>query len=198
MHYSTNNPADIINGECTQLIDAVLQADHPYHIFSIATSFDNRPELRTVVLREFNNINYQLSFHTDKRSPKYKEILENPLTTSLFYDNKRRIQIRIKGEAYPLNNHNILKTLWEKLNKESKACYQGIVSPSGELSDDIIINKIKQKDTQNNNPLDGFENFSRIEIKIKEIDILMLHHLGHRRICFTFKNNSFSSVWKAS
>ena len=31
-----------------------------------------------------------------------------------------------------------------------------------------------------------------------EIDILMLHHLGHKRICFTFKNNSFSCAWKAS
>lgn len=194
MHYSTNNPADIINGECNKLLDAVIQADHPYHMFSIATSFDNQPELRTVVLRAYDDTNYQLSFHTDKRSPKYKEIINNPLTTSLFYDTKRRIQLRIKGNAYPSNNNNVLKGLWENLSKESKACYQGIVPPSGNLPSDEITNTISEK----NKMLDGFENFSRINIQINEIDVLMLHHLGHKRICFTFKNNSFSSVWKAS
>tara|TARA_B100000003_G_C10891696_1_gene355491 strand:- start:18 stop:602 length:585 start_codon:yes stop_codon:yes gene_type:complete len=194
MHYSTNNPTDIINSECNQLRDAVTQADHPYHMFSIATSFDNQPELRTVVLRAYDDTNYILSFHTDKRSPKYQEIINNSLTTSLFYDTKRRIQLRIKGNACPSNNNNILKGLWENLSKESKACYQGIIPPSGNLPNDEIINTI----SENNKMLDGFENFSRIDIQINEIDVLMLHHLGHKRICFTFKNNSFSSVWKAS
>jgi len=193
-----NNTLEIMKNEWDELLKAVKEADHNYHLFALSTTDKNKPELRTVVLRAVDNNKYRISFHTDARSPKYQQILDNPAISALFYDPIRRIQLRVKGLATPSNDKTLLKTLWSKLNKDSRQCYQGELAPSDPLPNDIIINQIPDKSPGTDKSVYGFENFTRITIQVTEIEILMLHHLGHKRLKCKLDCEPIETQWLAS
>ena len=140
-----------------------------------------------------NKKDHSISFHTDIRSPKFKQITKNPNVSVLFYDVQARTQIRMVGTASICGDENILKSLWERLSKESKECYMDEIAPSGPLHGRTTINKIKET-----NPDDGYNNFARVTIHVSKMDILLLHHLGHRRIEFKLGGKRPIHQWLAS
>ena len=197
MSIDQNNPEDIFQEELQDLHSAVKDVAHEYHLFTVATSSNNIPELRTVVLRDIDLDNYKISFHTDSRSPKYNQLIKNSSVSALFYSISKRPQIRIKGEAEASNDNKLLSSLWNKLSKDSKECYQGEIAPSGVIPDAKILNDIiDDPNTDNNNH--GFENFSRITIDVSSFEILRLHHLGHKRLLCDLSKNDTSFQWIAS
>ena len=90
MSIDQNNPEEIFQEELQDLYSAVKDAAHEYHLFTVATSVNNIPELRTVVLRDIDLDNYKISFHTDSRSPKYNQLIKNSLVSALFYSISKR------------------------------------------------------------------------------------------------------------
>ena len=192
-----NNPEEIFQEELQDLYNAVKDTAHDYHLFTVATSSNNIPEIRTVVLRDVNLDNYKISFHTDTRSPKYNQLVKNSSVSALFYSISKRTQIRIKGKAEASNDKKLLTSLWSKLSKDSKECYQGKISPSGIIPDTKIFNDIiDDPDVDIDNK--GFENFSRIKINISSFEILRLHHLGHKRLFCDLSKNNTTFQWIAS
>ena len=193
MYFKNNNPNDIFSNQWNQLELAVKEAKHNYHLFALSTIDANSPDVRTVVLRNVNKNTYSISFHTDIRSPKFQQISQNPRVSVLFYDVQARTQIRMVGTASICGDENILRSLWGKLSKESKECYMGEVAPSDPLNGKTIINKIKEKSVD-----EGYNNFSRVTIRISKMEILLLHHLGHRRIEFKLDGKTPAHQWLAS
>ena len=68
------NPTKILKTEYQELNYAITDGGHEYHCFYLATVNLKTPRLRTVVLRSFDKNKNFLSFHTDLRSNKIKEI----------------------------------------------------------------------------------------------------------------------------
>ena len=197
MSNDQNNPEEIFQEELQDLYNAVKDTAHDYHLFTVATSSNNIPEIRTVVLRDVNLDNYKISFHTDTRSPKYIQLVKNSSVSALFYSISKRTQIRIKGKAEASNDKKLLTSLWSKLSKDSKECYQGKISPSGIIPDAKIFNDIiDDPDVDIDNK--GFENFSRIKINVSSFEILRLHHLGHKRLFCDLSKNNTTFQWIAS
>ena len=197
MSNDQNNPEEIFQEELQDLYNAVKDTAHDYHLFTVATSSNNIPEIRTVVLRDVNLDNYKISFHTDTRSPKYNQLVKNSSVSALFYSISKRTQIRIKGKAEASNDKKLLTSLWSKLSKDSKECYQGKISPSGIIPDTKIFNDIiDDPDVDIDNK--GFENFSRIKINVSSFEILRLHHLGHKRLFCDLSINNTTFQWIAS
>ena len=93
MSFHQNKPDEIFKEELNDLHSAVKDAGHDYHLFTIATVNDKIPEIRTVVLRDFNIKKYQISFHTDTRSPKYSQVKSKSrhICTFLQYSKKNSI-----------------------------------------------------------------------------------------------------------
>ena len=60
MSIDQNNPKEIFQEELQDLHSAVKDAAHEYHLFTVATSSNNIPELRTVVLRDIDLDNLSL------------------------------------------------------------------------------------------------------------------------------------------
>ena len=197
MPIGQNNPEKIFQEELQHLHTAVKDAAHEYHLFAVATSSNNIPELRTVVLRDIDLYNYRISFHTDTRSPKYNQLIKNSSVSALFYSISKRTQIRIKGKAEVSNDKKLLSSLWNKLSKDSRECYQGEIPPSGIIPDTKILNDIIDDPKRDNNN-QGFENFSRITIDVYSFEILRLHHLGHKRLFCDLSKNNTSFQWIAS
>ena len=191
MSFHQNKPDEIFKEELNDLHSAVKDAGHDYHLFTIATVNDKTPEIRTVVLRDFNIKKYQISFHTDARSPKYSQVKSNPAISALFYSTQKRTQLRLHGNATICKDQNLLNTLWSNLNKDSRECYQGEVPPSGNIPKTKIINDTSSE-------MSGFENFSRVSIEISTIEILRLHHLGHKRLLCDVLKDPIEFQWIAS
>ena len=91
MDFKHNNPNDIFLSQWNQLELAVKDAKHNYHLFALSTIDANSPDLRTVVLRNVNKNKYSISFHTDIRSPKFKQITKNTITPGLINARVRTI-----------------------------------------------------------------------------------------------------------
>ena len=191
MSFHQNKPDEIFKEELNDLHSAVHDAGHDYHLFTIATVNDKTPEIRTVVLRDFNIKKFQISFHTDARSPKYSQVKSNPAISALFYSTQKRTQLRIHGNAIICKDQNLLNMLWSNLNKDSRECYQGEVPPSGKIPKPKIINDTSRS-------MSGFENFSRISIEIYSVEILRLHHLGHKRLLCDISKDPVEFQWIAS
>ena len=193
MDFKNNNPDDIFLSQWNQLELAVKEAKHNYHLFTLSTIDRDSSDIRTVVLRSVNKKDHTISFHTDIRSPKFKQITRNPNVSVLFYDVQARTQIRMLGTASICGDEDMLKSLWERLSKESKECYMGEIAPSGSLHGRTTMNKIKRT-----NPDSGYNNFARVTVHISKMDVLLLHHLGHRRIEFKLDGKRPVHQWLAS
>ena len=168
---------------------------HPFHIFSVSTVKNNKPDSRTVVLRAVEKENKSISFHTDLRSKKVLQIKESENICALFYDKDSKIQLRIYGSASKETDSLLIKEKWNSSKEMSKLCYLNKISP-GE-----VINESKDylygKEELNNVEL-GIKNFSIINIKISQIDWLSLNHEGHQRMIINYtSNNKIEFDWVA-
>ena len=162
-----------------------------FHTLVLATTNEqNRAEVRTVVLRSFSEKNMLIGIHSDIRANKIKELKRNNKVSLLFYDEEKKIQLRIRGEAKILDSH---KNSWDKLNNWSRRCYLTEISPgkysknpTSGFPEKFSINQPKKIENE-----EGIKNFCLIQIYINQIEWLYLASIGNRRAIFDFskKNN---------
>ena len=169
-----------------------------FHQAYLATHSDHYPSIRTIVLRNVNMKDKIISFHTDFRSKKINEILDNNNISILFYDHGEKIQIKCSGRGTVNNKNENSNQSWQKTRSFSKKCYivdeaPGSISDmptSGykkeheiELPDEEILNS-------------GYENFTLVDMEISEMEWLYLHRHGHRRAKFIINNKDLvKKVW---
>ena len=158
---------------------------HPFHIFSISTISNNKPDSRNVVLRNVNRNDQSVTFHTDTRSNKISQIKNDSNVCALFYDSAKKIQIRAYGIISIETDELLIKDRWSQSKKMSKLCYLHKSSP-GEKIDNAKDYLYDEDDLQNIEV--GIKNFSVINIKFNKIDWLNLSHKGHERIIINFIN----------
>ena len=170
----------------------------PFHQAYLATHSDNYPSIRTVVLRNVNSKDKIISFHTDFRSKKINEILNNNNISILFYDHDEKIQIKCSGKGVINNKNENSNQSWQKTMPSSKKCYIADEAPGStskiptsgykkeheiELPNEEILNS-------------GYENFTLINMGILEIEWLYLYRYGHRRAKFIINNKILEKkVW---
>ena len=155
-----------------------------FHNFVLATSsFENEPDARTVVLRGFDSEKMEISFHSDLRSQKINQLNKNKNVCLVFYDEKRKIQLRIKGKT---NIKKSFQEAWDKLTNWSKRCYltenppgQESKKPSSGFSEEFAFDAPSLEQTK-----EGFKNFGQIRVSINQIEWLFLASQGHRRALF--------------
>ena len=186
---------EILDKIWDELILGLNSGKHPFHIFTVSTVKNNKPDSRSVVLRTVDKENKSISFHTDLRSKKILQIKESENICALFYDKDSKIQLRIYGSASKETNSLLIKEKWNSSKEMSKLCYLNKISP-GE-----VINEPKDylygKEELNNIEL-GIKNFSIINIKISQIDWLSLNHEGHQRMLINYtSNNKIEFDWVA-
>ena len=186
---------EILDKIWDELILGLNSGKHPFHIFTVSTVKNNKPDSRSVVLRTVDKENKSISFHTDLRSKKILQIKESENICALFYDKDSKIQLRIYGSMSMETNSLLIKEKWNSSKEMSKLCYLNKISP-GE-----VINEPKDylygKEELNNIEL-GIKNFSIINIKISQIDWLSLNHEGHQRMLINYtSNNKIDFDWVA-
>jgi pyridoxamine 5'-phosphate oxidase len=160
---------------------------HELHQIYIATQNNDRPEIRTVILRSFDGVTKKLSFHTDNRSAKFQEIAAKPDLSILGYSRSKKYQIRFRGLAVLNSGSGAALASWTKLSANSRRCYMSSVP--GEKLETFgsgLPPKILSRDIELAETEPSYKNFCSVEFKIKQIEWLYLSELGHRRALFDF------------
>ena len=191
-------PFQIIKSEWENINLGIQKAKHDYHSFVFSTVSKNSPDSRTVILRDFDEHQPAIWFHSDRRSKKILHLKENDKVSALFYDKSRKVQLRINGIADIEENieHNI--RIWESMSPESKLCYMGPYAPSQKINQ-FEPNTLKKSahDLDKEDEQLGLSRFCRIRIKIKKLDWLKLDYKGHQRLEFEF-GKKVKTQWIAS
>lgn len=175
----------IFNDLWGELVRGKADHKHAFRYVTLSTiGIDNWPNSRTLVLRDVHRENNSLFFFSDKRSQKVEEIKVNNKTCLLFYNNKKKIQLRIFGTSMLLMENEHSNYYFEQIKQSDLKDYRTKRAPSSELTDDKL--EYYSKDN-------AIKHFTVIRFKLERIDYLKLDREGHQRIVFTSNLNGWSS-----
>ena len=190
------NNIDLILDEIWSLLQrGVADRNEDFRLPVVIVSSTDSAEGRVVVLRGAFKDKNILRFHTDFRSSKIKSLKENKKIYFVFYNKKRKIQVRAEGVAIVHKDNEITKEAWTKTQMMSRKCYLSPQAPGDFINDSASD---LSKDMGNDIPTYeqseiGYKNFCVIESKIKSFEWLYLASQGHRRAKFMLDENK--STW---
>ena len=180
-----------------ELVAAAGKPDHPWCLAVFGTSSERVPHLRTLVLRAVDLTAWDLIFHTDRRSPKFAQILKNPATAIHFWDSSERVQLILSGFSTAIADGPIVKEQWEQSPLTSRRAYLGDMSP-GEQAKEPCINfpiELTARPPSLNESEPGRENFAVIRTHVTAMDFLLLSPTGNVRAKFAHSAESETGNW---
>ena len=166
----------------TELLSSNSVRQHPFRYFSLGTMGDY-PEVRMVVKRKVDQ-DLTLTFFTDTRSPKVKQIQQNEKVSALFYHPEKKLQIRMNGEAQLLAEEEVTLQQFLRQIKQSGFLkdYMTMQAPGSALEEEAEV-------------LFGSQvHFSAISIMPVYIDVLQLGVDRHLRSAYSLVRGSWSEV----
>ena len=190
------NNIDLILDEIWSLLQrGVADRNEDFRLPVVIVSATDSAEGRIVVLRGAFKDKNILRFHTDFRSSKIKSLKENKKIYFVFYNKKRKIQVRAEGVAIVHKDNEITKEAWTKTQTMSRKCYLSPQAPGDFINDsasDLSKDMGNEIPTYEQSEM-GYKNFCVIESKIKSFEWLYLASQGHRRAKFMLDENK--STW---
>jgi pyridoxine/pyridoxamine 5'-phosphate oxidase len=166
---------------------------NPFHLCFLSTinNYTGFPESRTVVLRKVDRDSFVLRVHSDTRSEKIKHIKFCHNTHLLFYNQKAKLQVRLKSIGKEVQDEELKKEVWSQAQEISQRCYYVPHSPSTEIKNPFLNSEIDPTDQTL-----GYNVFSILEFKVFELDVLELNYEGHLRASLKVNNGKLEkSVW---
>lgn len=199
MNENKLKPHILLDEIWSHLEKATKDRGHDYHN-AIFSNLENLYQVssRIVILRNFSKYENYLSFHTDYRSNKIKQIKKNNRCFLLFYSHKIKQQLRINVKSIIHYNDDISLKYWKKTKLMSRKCYLTSFPP-GSLTNrpnDGISNTLKGIEPNKTISEKGYINFAVVLNYIQSIDWLHLSSQGHRRLYFKKIKNKWTSEWR--
>ena len=176
----------------------VRQRKHGFHLGTIATSVDDFPEARLVVLRHADPVTAELGFHTDFRVSKVLAMQTNPKVSWVFYCPKLMMQVQMFGVAEIHHMDDLAQEKWDQALLLSKRCYLAPLAP-GTLSDVATSGlppELEDREPTFEEAIPGFANFCVVRTKIQRIEMLHTIFTGYRRAEWTLTENGWVGTWK--
>jgi len=169
----------------------------PFHFPVLGTVGDDECNLRTVILRQFDEKKRILVCHSDKRATKVKELAKNNNISWLFYHPKKNIQLSIWGKGQLHIDDDFADEKWGETRLPSRLNYCSEL-PSGTPIDGPVSGIpgfLLNKALTLLNTARGRKNFVSISCKIGSMDWLRLSVLGNTRARFVWKKNKLKANW---
>ncbi|MBY3595489.1 pyridoxamine 5'-phosphate oxidase family protein [Rhizobium bangladeshense] len=140
-----------------------------------------RPQARMVVLRAAERATRNLEFHTDTRSPKWRELSANPQVTVLGFSPIGRLQLRLWGtvERHGPGSERA-DTAWNRLPNRTRVTYAG--GPPGDECAFEFVDELTE-------PLDetkGKARFGVLSFRARTLDWFELRQQANRRALFGY------------
>lgn len=175
-----------------RLARAATDRRSPMHTPVVATAdADSGADLRVMVLRAFDEADWSLRFHTDRRAPKVAAIAQAPQVGVLFYDRAEKVQIRCRGRARVEPDSASAQAAWDAGSNFARRCYLG--EGPGTVTDSAasgLPDAFEGAEPSDEQLLPARANFAVLMVTIEHIDWLYLAHDGHRRAQFDLDSDA--------
>jgi pyridoxamine 5'-phosphate oxidase len=175
------------------LLESVKSFKAPFHTGAVATVYEQRPEVRSVVLRQADGQKKKLFFHTDLRSPKIPQLQLKPQLSWLFYDKDIRMQLRLAATAIIHTDDDVANEAWEQAKLASRLTYTTSSASGTILTAPELIN-LNQTEVEPELITIARNNFCVVETTVQEMDWVLLHHTGNRRALFNYTTQQFQWI----
>ena len=158
--------------------------------FHTPTLVTKRNEInpRTLILRDVNKNDLLITFFTDQRTNKKKDIDNNNTSSIHVYDKKKKIQVCFYGKANISQNNIISQQYWKKISNLSKLNYASKKNPGSKILSPSNVDFFKNEDK-------AYGNFAVINVKVYKILWLFLSKQGNRKAQFEYSKNKLKSLW---
>jgi len=142
-------------------------------------------DARTMVLREFDPLEWTLRFHTDVRAPKVDQIEADPRLAVLLYDKPAKIQIRVRGTGRILREGELADRAWSESDNYARRCYLGEgPGAEGDAPFSGLPPEFEGVEPTDEQIIPARENFAVLQVSLSDLDWFYLAHTGHVRAEF--------------
>jgi len=154
-------------------------ADSPFKTMTLSTvDKSGHPQARVVVMREFSDADKRITFYTDYRAQKIRDIQSNPKIALTFYDPAEQVQLRCCANTQINYQNPAAKTSWDKTSRYNKLSYATSENPGAQL---------EQPFANTNGMVDAsltYQNFAAVYCQLTSLEYLKLNNDGHLRARF--------------
>jgi pyridoxine/pyridoxamine 5'-phosphate oxidase len=146
---------------------------HPFRYVVFSTSKEGKSNSRWVVLRKFTERSSFL-IYTDARSGKVGEVRTNNFATLLFYNERKKLQVKVQGDVVIHQENELTEKYWPGVQGASAKAYTTKLAPG-----EPIENKEKGYDWTASG--EG-SHFTILEVFPSAIEALQLNGERHIRV----------------
>jgi pyridoxamine 5'-phosphate oxidase len=173
MRTPVQNPREIGEQIWRELARASQDRHHAWRTPVLATvGSDGSANARVVVLREVDVAQQTLRVYTDSRSPKVREILNEPHALFVFWSDRLNWQLRARVALSVETAGPEVHARWERIRQSASASdYLGTLAPGDHL----------EEADGGSTSGDAGHHFALLNAQVIEIDWLELSRDGHRR-----------------
>jgi len=172
-----------------------------FHWPTVATTGDEGPTARTVVLREVDGQARRLTLHTDLRSAKVRHLRADARLAWLFYDGAKKLQIRANAIAtlHHGEGDEVAVRTWSELSVSSRMTYCASPAPATESAgwSNGLPGEWSSERPQRHETEEGFEHSCVVRTRVTELEVLYLSRAGHRRARMRFDEDPGAQAKRA-
>ncbi|EJT02933.1 pyridoxamine 5'-phosphate oxidase family protein [Rhizobium sp. CCGE 510] len=178
------NLADIDASTWRELETAASSPQSAFRFLNLCSvDAEQRPQARMVVLRRADGSSRVLEFHTDTRSPKWRELSANPRVTVLGFCAQTRLQFRLRGTVeLHASGSDQANAAWDKLSTWTRTTYAG-GPPGDDRAFDAIDEAAPSKAVDE---AKGKPHFGLLIFRARTLDWFELCRQDNRRALFTY------------
>lgn len=182
---------NIFSGIKSFLNEGVKLSSSGFHTMNVCTVEGNSPKIRTVVFRNFDEENFVIYFHTDKRSQKINHLRENPNISLHFYSMNDKTQLIIEGSAEIIESGEYFENAWRNTKLMSRKCYLITVAPGTRLTEykNGLPEIFHKRSPLLSESEEGKQYFTVVKVKSKDVEFLHLRAKGNIRARFTLDHS---------
>lgn len=181
---------DVVDQVWTYFESAADDPGHPGRTPTVATS---GPDARTVVLRRADRQSRSLLFHTDSRSGKFQQLIEEPEAVWHHWDPDLAQQFRLFGQVSLHEADDLADGFWEDLDEDERRHYLKEDGPGTPVGRPRSAHP--DTDAVAGEPASPRDQFAVVRTVVDRIDWLHLHPEGHYRAHFEWTGGSFQGEW---
>lgn len=155
----------------------------PSAAIQLATvSSTGSPRLRTVIVREASFDEATVSFITDIRSTKIKDIRRDPRVSAISYELESRVQIKLAGTAAIVDDEDARHAMWQRLKPHTRKQFERDL-PSGISLYSIDGTPMGWED-DGGSLKEPYERFALVSISVTSAEWLDVSSEEHMRYAF--------------
>ena len=181
---------DVLADSLARLRDGAGHPGSAWRNLALATiGLDGTPQVRTVVLRRFDQAGRVLEVHTDVRSAKYTELRAHAAAALHNWDAGSRVQLRVTGGVSLHTTDEVADAAWAALRPESRATYRVLPGPGTALP---VPDECAEADE-----LAGRAVFCVVRLAMDGLEWLHLGRDRHSRARFVWNDGRARANWLA-